>query len=100
MKRRTFLAASSLAALHAASGPLGCQMTKRRVLKSGEAVPKQKMKSGIQYIRADVPEYEIPKYKGEYYYRRIPDTLDLAERARITVEGVITQQTDPEHDYE
>ncbi len=36
---------------------------------------------------------------GQHYEAEIPDTLDLADRARIAING-LTRAVDPEHDYE
>src|SRR4051812_29954316 len=36
---------------------------------------------------------------GEHYEAELPETLDLAERARIAING-LTRGVDPEHDYE
>jgi len=54
----------------------------------------------IQYIRPSVPPVEIPRYRGHRYEATVPATLDLAERARIAVEGVLTTSTDPDYDNE
>ena len=42
----------------------------------------------IQYIRPDAPRYDMPPLKGVYYEKNVPDTIDLAERARIGLEGI------------
>ena len=55
--------------------------------------------SGIRYIRQDIPEVEIPPYAGQTYDDLVPDTLDLAERIELAVNGV-TGPTDPQADYE
>ena len=52
-----------------------------------------------QYIRGKIPSFEIPPYKGQTYEDRIPDTLDIAERARLAINGV-TSIADPDADYE
>lgn len=36
---------------------------------------------------------------GDHYEAEVPDTLDLADRARIAING-LTRSVDPEHDYE
>ena len=43
-------------------------------------------------------EFQIPPYKGERYTEKVPDTLDLAERARLAIHG-LTGFTDPDADY-
>ena len=53
----------------------------------------------IGYIRQEVPEFASPPYTGERYEARVPDTLDLQERAALAV-NVLTQSMDPEADYE
>jgi hypothetical protein len=52
----------------------------------------------IGYIRPEVP-IEIPPYLGERYEAWVPDTLDLAERAELAING-LTGPTDPKADYE
>lgn len=54
----------------------------------------------IQYVRPTIPDWQMPAYRGRYYTARVPDTLDLAERARISLEGIITRSCDPAYDYE
>jgi len=53
----------------------------------------------IGYICRDIPEFKVPPYKGERYEALVPDTLDLAERAALAVNG-LTGPTDPQADYE
>ena len=53
----------------------------------------------IEYIQKDYPDFDIPPYKGTSYESWIPDTLDLAERADLAING-LTGPTDPEADYE
>ncbi len=36
---------------------------------------------------------------GEHYQAEVPDTLDLADRARLAING-LTRAVDAEHDYE
>ncbi len=61
----------------------------------GDAVDKLK----IEYIREQIPAFEIPPYNGIRYEDRVPDTLDIAERARLSVH-CLTAITDPRADYE
>jgi hypothetical protein len=56
-------------------------------------------KATIGYIRNEIPDFEIPTYMGERYEAMVPDTLDLAERAELGING-LTGPTDPEADYE
>ena len=53
----------------------------------------------IAYINPAAPKVKLPDYEGKRYQTVVPDTLDLAERAALAVEG-LTSCTDPEADYE
>ena len=53
----------------------------------------------IEYIREEIPEFEVPGYDGERYEAWVPDTLDLQERAELAVHG-LTEPTDALADYE
>jgi hypothetical protein len=53
----------------------------------------------IQYIRGKIPEFEIPPYRGVQYEDTVPDTLDIAERAKLGI-NLLTSITDPNADYE
>lgn len=55
--------------------------------------------SGVRYIRKDVPHFKIPSYRGHSYADTVPDTLDIAERAKLGVHA-LTSITDPAVDYE
>jgi len=46
----------------------------------------------IGYINPKIPEVHLPPYKGEKYEATVPDTLDLAERARIAI-NALTETT-------
>jgi DUF1680 family protein len=52
-----------------------------------------------EYIRKEIPSFQVPAYQGESYEDVVPDTLDLQERAKLAVHG-ITSITDPKWDYE
>ena len=52
-----------------------------------------------KYINSEIPDFDLPKYHGESYEATVPDTLDIAERARLAL-NVLTETTDPEADYE
>ena len=54
----------------------------------------------LGYIRKekDTPIFEFPLLGGKKYDALVPDTLDLAERARIGL-NVLTEATDPRCDY-
>lgn len=53
----------------------------------------------ISYINPDVKNFDMPEYKGNYYEATISATLDLAERARLAVNG-LTEPLDADYDYE
>ena len=53
----------------------------------------------IKYITAHIPKVTLPGYEGQRYEARVPDTLDLQERAALAIHG-LTSTTDPESDYE
>ena len=53
----------------------------------------------IGYITSDIPDFEMPPYEGERYEARVPDTLELQERARLALHNM-TEVTDPQADYE
>ena len=53
----------------------------------------------IKYINPEVPVIEVPAYPGARYEAMVPDTLDLAERAALAVNG-LTGPLDPDADYE
>ena len=55
--------------------------------------------SAIEYIREEPLPFKIPPYEGDRYETWAPDTLDLAERAELGING-LTGPTDPEADYE
>ena len=53
----------------------------------------------IEYIREKIPEFDIPPYRGARYEDRVPDTLDIAERAKLGI-NCLTGITDPNADNE
>ena len=53
----------------------------------------------IGYISPQIPECEIPPYRGERYEAMVPDTLDLAERARLAIHAM-TENPNPQADFE
>jgi hypothetical protein len=55
--------------------------------------------SGIRYIRDKIPPVSCPSVEGQRTIQRVPDTLDLAERAALGVHGM-TSCTDPKADHE
>lgn len=48
---------------------------------------------------ADGPRLVVPPCAGQRYEAEVPDTLDLAERAALAING-LTRVVDPERDYE
>jgi hypothetical protein len=91
MRRRDFLQASLLA--------LGSVTQPGSGRTADSAVPKPGGKLHILYARDEVPRFDVPSYRGQSYSDRIPDTLDIAERARLGVHA-LTSITDPDADYE
>ena len=53
----------------------------------------------IGYINPEIPDFAIPPYDGQRYEATVPDTLDLAERARLAIHAM-TENPNPEADYE
>ncbi|MBI2940864.1 MAG: hypothetical protein HYY04_10545 [Chloroflexi bacterium] len=53
----------------------------------------------IGYINSDVPDLDLPSYRGQRYEIWVPDTLDLQERARLAIHAM-TECTDPLADHE
>jgi hypothetical protein len=66
---------------------------------AGERIASLRKKVNIAYARQEIPAFDIPPYSGERYKDTVPDTLDLAERAKLALRGA-TSITDPEADYE
>lgn len=56
-------------------------------------------RSKIKYVRDNIPSFENPSYRGERYEDTVPDTLDIAERAKSAIHA-ITSVTDPDADHE
>ncbi|MBZ5562795.1 MAG: glycoside hydrolase family 127 protein [Acidobacteriia bacterium] len=55
--------------------------------------------SAIEYPRQNIPDFEVPPYRGESYEDQVPDTLDIASRAELGVH-VLTSIADPNLDYQ
>lgn len=55
--------------------------------------------SPVRYIRGQAPPFQIPVYRGLRYSDTVPDTLDVAERAKLGIHA-LTSITDPAFDYE
>jgi hypothetical protein len=56
-------------------------------------------KLNVGYIREQIPAFDVPPYAGARYTDEIPDTLDIAERARLGI-NCLTGITDPLADHE
>jgi hypothetical protein len=94
LTRREFLQTGATAAM-ASRMVTGREMVPSAV----HGVPEPKRSSAIKYINPQVPTLQLPEYSGTRYVARVPDTLDMAERAALAVHG-LTGPTDPEADYE
>ncbi|MGH9162734.1 MAG: hypothetical protein ACRD2X_22430 [Vicinamibacteraceae bacterium] len=92
INRRDFLKSGSAGVL---VGGMAAGGESRTMLPARQA----RARSGIDYIRQDIPAFTIPPHRGERYDDVVPDTLDLAERARLAIHGM-TSSTDPAIDYE
>lgn len=68
-------------------------------LLASPSAPAYTEKSKPEYIRENIPHFEIPPYGGTEYEDQVPDTLDLAERAELGV-NCLTGITDPNFDHE
>jgi hypothetical protein len=54
---------------------------------------------GVEYIQKTIPQISVPPYRGGRYTDRVPDTLDLAERASLAI-NALTRLSDPAADFE
>ena len=52
----------------------------------------------IDYADRSLPEIPVPQFEGERYETKIPDTLDLVDRAKLAIRA-ITEMLDPSRDY-
>ena len=53
----------------------------------------------IQYINPVIPSFQLPEIGGSRYQAKVPDTLDLADRAALAVRA-LTVSTDPDTNAE
>ncbi len=53
----------------------------------------------INYIRKEIPAAKVPEIRGHHYEALVPDTCNLEERARLTI-NAMTEMTCPRADYE
>ena len=93
ISRRRFIGYSSVPLLAAWPGIVGPG------LRAEEEAPQWKPGDPVGYITPKIPEVGLPPYEGEKYEATVPDTLDLAERARLAING-LTETTNPLADYE
>lgn len=93
--RRRFIAQSLTAAAACGLTRLGFSQAPR----PPGAGPAWRPGDPIGYIRADHPPFTRPSLHGVRYDALVPDTLDLQERARLTMHAM-TEATDPLADYE
>ena len=56
------------------------------------------LKTQVDYICPNALPVAIPSYRGDRYEARVPDTLDIAERAKLAIRG-LTGPLDPEDGY-
>ena len=98
MNRRKFVK-QSIAAVGASLLPQAVTPVAARADEAAAAPPLTAGKINIQYIRQDIPHFEIPAYRGRRYEDTVPDTLDLAERGKLCVHA-LTSITDPNADME
>lgn len=91
MDRRRFL-------VNSVAGISGLGLSKPlRVLASDSDNKTEPLK--IQYVREKIPTIHIPPYRGERYEDSVPDTVDVAEQAKLAIHG-LTSITDPTADEE
>jgi hypothetical protein len=64
-----------------------------------KSVPVAVARGATHCINQDFAAFDLPACGGERYERLAPDTLDLQERAALTVNG-LTGPADPEADDE
>jgi hypothetical protein len=74
---------------------LGCS----RAISAEIEIPEPKRNPIIGYITPEVPDVSYIPVTGNQYTELVPDTLDIAEMARLAIHG-ITEITNPEMDYE
>lgn len=91
MNRRQFLGAACTGL-----GALAAPRSFARALAKGDSA-RPLIKIG--YIRDRIPAFAVPAYRGQSYTDRVPDTLDVAERAKLGVHA-LTSITDPIFDDE
>ena len=53
----------------------------------------------IVYVQSNIPSLSVPPVKGKFITTLVPDTLDIAERAELAINGLVGP-TNPGADYE
>jgi hypothetical protein len=98
MDRRRFVKKS----LAVVGGPLLPETGAWNLARAGDHPASVELPPGkltIQYIRSEIPHFEIPAYRGRRYQDTVPDTLDIAERSKLCIHA-LTSITDPNADME
>jgi hypothetical protein len=98
MSRRELLKAGAMAATAFGLGR-GLGSTAKAALaatsQAGSELAGWKPGDPIGYINPKIPDFELRPYKGDRYEATVPDTLDLAERARVAVNGLTEPVYEP-----
>jgi hypothetical protein len=98
LSRREVLKVGVMAA--AGVGTVGMLSNTLKAASIETELPDWKPGDPIGYINPQkTPAFRLLPYSGERYEATVPDTLDIAERARLAV-NVLTEATDPLADYE
>lgn len=103
MKRRDLLKAG----LIALSGDLLAEEAKKSATVSPTGFsesfpPPAHLPSGklrVEYVRENIPSFQVPTAQGSHYIDTVPDTLDIAERAKLcinTMTGIADNNADQE----
>ena len=97
LNRREVLKVGAMASVGAAAK----RCLDQGLLACSQDTPPAAWKPGdpIQYINPKIPGFELPPYRGERYEATVPDTLDIAERARLAIHA-LTEVTNPLADHE
>src|ERR1035438_6900081 len=98
MDRRKFVK-KSLAAVGASLLPQAGARSLARADNDTALAPAPQGKLKIEYIRQEIPHFEIPAFRGSRYQDTVPDTLDIAERSKLCIHS-LTSITDPNADME
>ena len=69
------------------------------ILFVGISLAEEVKEKKIDYISPQIPKVQFPPLEGEWQETLVPDTLDLADRARISI-NALTESADPDAGYE